>query len=478
MADPASAPITADLCVIGAGSGGLSVAAGAAQMGARVVLIEQDRMGGECLNTGCVPSKAMLAAGQAVYASRLSRSFAAAAPPPPVAWGGVHDYVHEVIAALAPNDSVARFEGLGVRVLRGTARFVSRREVAVADLRVRARRCVIATGSSARLPDLPGLADVPYLTNASVFDNRQRPAHLLVVGGGAVGLELAQAHVRLGCRVTVLEAQAILGGEDPELVDVVRRRLMAEGIVIHEHVQLRHVSGRAGEITLTADIGGLIRQIAGSHLLIAVGRQANVAELDLAAAGIEANARGVTVDARLRTTNKQVFAIGDAAGGYQFTHVANYHAGIVLRNALFRLPAKADHSAVPRALFTSPELASVGLNAEQAVERHGKLQILRWPFAENDRAQAEGEVDGMVKIVATTRGRVVGAAIVGKSAGELILPWVFAVQGKLSLADMAAVIAPYPTLSEASKRAAGSFFSPKLFSAGPRRLVRLLSWLG
>ena len=477
MTEPGGGPVTADLCVIGGGSGGLSVAAGAAQMGARVVLIEQDRMGGECLNTGCVPSKAMLAAGQAVHAARLSRSFAAA-PPPPVDWAGVQDYVHDVIAALAPNDSVARFEGLGVRVLQGTARFVSRNEVAVADQRVRARRYVIATGSSARVPDIAGLADVPYLTNATVFDNRERPSHLLVVGGGAVGLELAQAHARLGCRVTVLEAQAILGGEDPELVDVLRRRLMAEGVVIHEQVQLRRVSGRAGDISLAAEIGGLLHQIAGSHLLIATGRQANVAGLDLAAAGIATNPRGIMVDARLRTTNKHVFAIGDVAGGLQFTHLANYHAGIVLRNVLFRLPAKADHGAVPRALYTAPELASVGLTAEQAAARHGRLQILRWPFAENDRAQTEGEVDGMVKIVATARGRVLGAAIVGKSAGELILPWIFAVQGKLSLADMAGVVAPYPTLSEASKRAAGSFYAAKLFSPGTRRLVRLLSWLG
>jgi pyruvate/2-oxoglutarate dehydrogenase complex dihydrolipoamide dehydrogenase (E3) component len=360
----------------------------------------------------------------------------------------------------------------------GAARFTARDEIAVGDARVRARRFVIATGSSAVVPAIPGLEGVPYLTNETVFDNRERPAHLVVLGGGAVGLELAQAHARLGCRVTVLEGRTIMGGDDPELVDVVRRRLMAEGIVIHEQVQVRSVTGRAGEISLATDIGGLIHQISGSHLLIATGRRANTDGLGLAEAGIETSSRGIIVDTRLRSSNKRVFAIGDVAGGLQFTHLANYHAGIVLRNALFRLPAKVNNTAVPRALFTSPELASVGLHAEEAQERHGKIQILRWPFAENDRAHTDGDIGGMVKIIATARGRVLGAGIVGRAAGELILPWVFAVQGKLSLRDMAGVIAPYPTLSEASKRAAGSFYAAKLFSPWTRRLVRFLSWFG
>ena len=446
-------------------------------MGARVVLIEKDRMGGECLNTGCVPSKAMLAAGQAVYAARLSQAFGIA-DPPPVDWAGVHSYVHDVIAELAANDSVARFEGLGVRVIGGAAQFTSRDEVAVGKLLVRARRFVIATGSSALIPAIPGLERLPYLTNETVFDNLERPAHLIVLGGGAVGLELAQAHARLGCRVTVLESHSILGGEDPELVDVLRRRLAAEGIVIHEQVEVRSVSGRAGEVCLATDIGGLIHQISGSHLLIATGRRANIEGLGLAEAGIEVSSRGIVVDSRLRSSNKRVFAIGDVVGGLQFTHLANYHAGIVLRNALFRLPAKANHAAVPRALFTSPELASVGLNVAEAQERYGKIQILRWPFAENDRARTDGDSGGMVKVLATARGRVLGAGIVGRAAGELILPWVFAVQGKLSLRDMAGVIAPYPTLSEASKRAAGSFYAAKLFSPWTRRLVRFLSWFG
>jgi pyruvate/2-oxoglutarate dehydrogenase complex dihydrolipoamide dehydrogenase (E3) component len=472
-----SEALKTDLCVIGAGAAGLTVAAGAAQMGARTVLIERHRMGGECLNTGCVPSKALLAAGQAVHGARRGSSFGVDTKAP-VDWAAVQEYVRGVIAALAPNDSVERFEGLGVRVIKDTARFVSPDTVVAGDMQVRARRFVVATGSQPVIPSIEGIERVPYLTNETIFENPTRPEHLVILGGGAVGLEMAQAHTRLGCRVTLLELRSILGDEDAELVNVVRSRLLGEGVVIHEQVHVRKIAGGKGEIALATDIGGLMHQITGSHLLVAAGRRANVDGLGLEEAGIEASSRGILVDARLRTTNKRVFAIGDVAGGPQFTHVASYHAGIVLRNALFRLPAKARYGAVPRVTYTAPELASVGLSANDAREHHGKIRILRWPFAENDRAHTDGDLDGMIKVVATARGRVLGAGIVGRAAGELILPWVLAVEGKLSLADMAGVIAPYPTLSEASKRVAGSFYAPRLFSKATKSLVRVLSWFG
>ncbi len=472
-----SEAIKTDLCVIGAGAAGLTVAAGASQMGARTVLIEQHKMGGECLNTGCVPSKALLAAGHAVHGARRGHNFGVDTHAP-VDWTGVQDYVRGVIAALAPNDSAERFEGLGVRVVKAAARFVSPDAVVAGDLQVRARRFVIATGSKPVVPSIEGIDRTPYLTNETIFETPTRPEHLIILGGGAIGVEMAQAHARLGCRVTLLELRSILSGEDAELVNVVRSRLLGEGVVIHEQVHVRKITAGKGEIALATDIGGLMHQIIGSHLLVATGRRANVDELGLEAAGIEASSRGIMVDARLRTTNKRVFAIGDVTGGPQFTHVASYHAGIVLRNALFRLPAKARHDAVPRVTYTAPELASVGVNANDAREQFGKIRILRWPFAENDRAQTDGDVDGMIKVVATARGRVLGAGIVGRSAGELILPWVLAVNGKLSLADMAGVIAPYPTLSEASKRVAGSFYTARLFGKSTRRLVRFLSWFG
>jgi pyruvate/2-oxoglutarate dehydrogenase complex dihydrolipoamide dehydrogenase (E3) component len=456
------------------------MAAGAAQMGARTVLVEKQGMGGGHLG-GSVPSKAMLAAGHAVHAAGLAHGSAGDGRPA-VDWSGVHAYVHGVVAARAPNDSAERLQGFGVHVMYGAARFVAPDAIAVDGVHVQARRFVIATGSAPVIPPIPGLGQIPYLTTETVFDNPERPAHLIILGGGAVALELAQAHARLGSRVTVIHANAILGSEDPELTDVVRRRLTAEGIVIHEQATVRSIAGHAGDIVVETDIGGLLHPIAGSHLLIADRRRAALDDLDLGKAGIEISTDGLVLDARLRTTNKRVFAIGDAVGGPPSAplsaHAAGYHAGIVLRNALFRLPVKVDHAIVPRVVYTAPELASVGSSAEEARARYRKIRILRWPFAETDRAHADGDIDGMVKVIATARGRVLGAAIVGRAAGELILPWVFAVRGKLSLGDMAQVAAPHPTLSEASKQAAGNFYAARLFNPAVRRLVRALSWFG
>ncbi|MCH8918386.1 MAG: FAD-dependent oxidoreductase [Proteobacteria bacterium] len=470
--------IDADLCIIGGGSGGLSVAAAAAQMGAHCVLVEKGKMGGDCLNTGCVPSKSLLAAGHAAHAVREAGRFGVKAAPPGVDFAAVNAHVHDVIAGIAPHDSVQRFEGLGVTVLREAGRFTGRLELAAGDTMVRARRFVIATGSSPLVPPIPGIDRVPYLTNETVFDLKAAPARLIVIGGGPIGLEMAQAHRRLGCEVTVVEALDILNMDDPELVEVVRRRLVGEGITLHEGAKVTAVAPAGTGIRVNLERQGETTQIEGSHLLLAVGRAANVEGLGLAEAGVAHTPRGIEVDARLRTTNKKIFAIGDVAGGYKFTHVAGYHAGIVIRNALFRLPAKADHSAVPWVTFTAPELAHVGLNAAAAAAAGMSPTILRAPFAENDRARTERTADGLVKAVVGARGRVLGASIVGAHAGELILPWVLAVQGKLRVGDLASVITPYPTLSEATKRAAGGFYTPRLFSRRTRAMVRALAWLG
>ena len=470
--------IDADLCIVGGGSGGLSVAAGAAQMGANCVLVEKGKMGGDCLNTGCVPSKSLLAAGHAANAVSEAGRFGVKASPPRVDFAAVNAHVHDVIAGIAPHDSVERFEELGVTVLQEAGRFTGPRELRAGDTLVRARRFVIATGSSPLVPPIPGIDRVSYLTNETVFDLKQAPARLIVIGGGPVGLEMAQAHRRLGCEVAVVEALDILNMDDPELVDVVRRRLVGEGIVLHEGAKVTGVAPEGAAIRVTLERQGATTQIEGSHLLVAVGRAANVEGMGLAEAGVAHTPRGIEVDARLRTTNKKIFAIGDVAGGYKFTHVAGYHAGIVIRNALFRLPAKADHSAVPWVTFTAPELAHVGLSAAAADAAGMTPTILRAPFAEIDRARTERTEEGLVKAVVGARGRVLGASIVGAHAGELILPWVLAVQGKLRVKDLASVIAPYPTLSEATKRAAGGYFTPSLFSRRTRAMVRALAWLG
>jgi len=469
--------IDCDICVIGAGSGGLSVAAGASQLGVATVLIERAHMGGDCLNFGCVPSKALLAAGKAAANARHATRFGIEAAPA-VNFRRVHDHVHGVIAAIAPNDSVARFTGLGVRVIQAHARFTGPTELQAGDATIRARRVVVATGSSPMVPPIPGLKEVPYFTNETVFANIELPRHLLVVGGGPIGLELAQAHRNLGSEVTVVEMAHCLPKDDPELVPYVTRRLEKDGVRLIEGAKVAKVGGAAGAIELTIERDGKTETLNGSHLLLAAGRRANVDDLGLEAAGIKYSPKGIEVDARLRTTNKKVFAIGDAAGGLQFTHVAGYHAGIVIRNALFRLPAKADHRHVPWVTFTDPELAHVGLSEAEAKEKHGRVQVVRWPYAENDRAQTEREVEGVIKLVLDGKGRVLGCDIVGPHAGELISTWVLALNQGLKLSAIAGVIVPYPTFAEVSKRAASSYFMPKLFSERTRKVVSFLTKFG
>jgi pyruvate/2-oxoglutarate dehydrogenase complex dihydrolipoamide dehydrogenase (E3) component len=471
--------IEADLCVIGGGSAGLALAAGAAQMGARTVLVEAAKMGGDCLNYGCVPSKAMIAAGHAAQAIRSAGRFGVNGHEPDIDFKGVHGHIRGVIGAIAPHDSVERFEGLGVRVLLERARFLSGEEIEAGGQRVKARRFAVATGSSAAVPPIPGLAEVPHHTNETIFDNQAAPAHLIVIGGGPIGAELAQAHRRLGVNVTVVDMGPILPKDDPELTAVVRAQMVADGVVLKERIKVERVeaAGNGVAVLIEAEDGARAR-LEGSDLLVAAGRAANVEGLNLEAAGVVYDRRGIQVDARLRTSNKRIYALGDVAGAYQFTHVAGYHAGIVIQNALFRLPAKVDYRALPWVTYTDPELAHVGLTEAAAKEQGEQATALRWSFAENDRAQAERATEGRIKVVVGRRGRVLGATIVGQHAGELILPWVLAIREGIKIKAMASMIAPYPTLSEVSKRAAGSYFTPTLFSDRTRWLVRLLAKLG
>jgi len=467
--------IETDICVIGGGSGGLSVAAGASQMGARTVLIEKGRMGGDCLNFGCVPSKALIAAGHAAHTLRRSSRFGIRAGEPAIDFQGVHDHVQGVIQAIAPNDSVERFTGLGVTVLQAAARFTGPNELDADGTRVRAKYFVVATGSSAGVPPIPGLDTVPYLINETVFDLTEGPAHLIVIGGGPIGCELAQAHRRLGAKVTVLEMFSILGKDDPEVTDVAKRRLCQEGIALREGIKVKRVGPDDAGVAVEIEQDGKTERITGSHLLIAAGRSANVDGLNLEAAGVTYSKKGIEVDARLRSSNKRIYAIGDVAGGLQFTHVANYHAGIVIRNILFWLPSKVDYRAVPWVTYTDPEIAHVGQTEAQARQALGKdIRVLRFAVHENDRAQAERETDGLIKVVTDKRGRVLGTSIAAARAGELLLPWVVAVDQKQKISKLASLVAPYPTLSEISKRVAGSYYIPSLFSEKTRKIVRFL----
>ncbi len=452
--------ITTDLCIIGAGSGGLSLAAGAVQMGARVVLIEAGEMGGDCLNAGCVPSKALIAAAKAAHAMRAGAAFGIAAAEPQVDFSAVKDHVARVIATIAPVDSQDRFESLGVRVIRAWGEFTSPHEVKAGDHLIRARRFIIATGSRPFVPQIPGLDGVPHLTNETIFALREKPDHLIIIGGGPIGMEMAQAHRRLGCAVTVIEGAHALGRDDPDLAAVVLATLRDEGVEIIEDAPVMAVSGGPGAIEVTLKDG---RQVGGSHLLIAVGRKVSVDGMGLDAAGVAFTPKGITVGANLRSSNRRVYAVGDAAGGLQFTHVAGYHAGVIIRQVLLGLPAKASTHHIPWVTYTDPELAQVGLTEAQARAAHGTaLTVQRVDFHHNDRAQTEGKTKGLIKVM-IVRGRPVGASIAGSQAGELIGLWALAISARLKIADVAGMVAPYPTLGEVSKRAAGAYFSPKLF---------------
>ena len=474
-----------DLCVIGAGAAGLSVAAGAAQMGAETILIEKGRMGGDCLNYGCVPSKALLAAAKAAHHGETAGAFGVRYPRPEIDFAAVRRHVQEVIAAIAPNDSVERFEALGVRVIKGAARFVGPDSLAVDERRIVARRIVVATGSSPLVPPIEGLSRTPYFTNETIFDLETLPAHLVVIGGGPIGCELSQAFRRLGAKVSLVEMASLLPKDDPEPVALIRERLGDEGITLYEGASVTEVApldgngdGKQTGVRVTLRQNGQSREIAASHLLLAAGRRPNVEGLDLDRAGIAYDSHGIVTDARLRTSNRKVFAAGDIAGGLQFTHLAGHHAGVILKNALFRLPAKVERRAVPWVTYTDPELAQVGMTEAMARDAGETVNVLRWPFAENDRAQTERTTEGAVKVVVTPKGRILGASIVGPQAGELILPWTLAIANRLKIGAMATVIAPYPTLGEAGKRAAGNFYAPKLFNERTRRIVRWLAKLG
>jgi pyruvate/2-oxoglutarate dehydrogenase complex dihydrolipoamide dehydrogenase (E3) component len=470
------ARIQADICIIGAGSGGLSLAAGAAQLGRKVVLIERHKMGGDCLNYGCVPSKSLIAAASHAQAIRRAPEFGVNAGDVRVDYPRVMKHVHDVIAAIEPNDSVERFEKLGVRVIKAAAKFVSASEVEAGEDRITARYFVVATGSSPAKPPIPGLDQTPYFTNETVFDNMVLPEHLIIIGGGAIGLEMAQAHRRLGSRATVLEAFRIMPKDDPEAVAIVRKALEDEGVVIREGAAVTAVSKMDGGIAVTISRNGQTEALAGSHLLLAAGRAPNVNGLNLEAAGVKYSRKGIEVDQSLRTANPRVYAIGDVAGGLQFTHVAGYHAGLMIRRLLFKMPVKTDTAAIPWCTYTDPELAHVGLTEAQAKEKGLSFSVARWPLHDNDRAQAERETHGLAKIV-VSGGRAVGATIVAPHAGDLIQPWVMAIGQRTKLSAMAGMVAAYPTLGEVSKRAAGSHFTPTLFSARTRAVVKALSWL-
>lgn len=436
-------------------------------------------MGGDCLNTGCVPSKSLIAVANVAQTVRSSHRFGITTGDMEIDGARVNRYVRSVIEKIAPHDSVERFTELGCRVISAHAEFVDGRSLQAGSFTVRARRFVLATGSRPAIPPIPGLGNIPFLTNETIFETITIPTHLVIIGAGPIGCEMAQAHRRLGATVTLIDQDRLLGKEDPESVHVVRDAFVAEGIECIEGVSVINIARTDPGVAVTYAQAGREHQVTGSHLLIATGRRANVENLGLDKAGVRVGSQGIEVDSRLRTSNKRIYAAGDVIGGPQFTHVASYHAGIVLRNALFRLAARNTSKAIPRVTYTDPEIAHVGLDAAEARDTYGDhIHVVRANFSDNDRAQAEGTTAGFLKAIVGKRGHILGATIVGPHAGELILPWVLAISKGHKIGDMASLIAPYPTLSEVTKRAAGSYFTPQLFSERTKRLVRLIGAFG
>lgn len=471
---PKNSFITVDLVIIGAGPGGLSVASVATQLGLKVILVESGLMGGDCLNYGCIPSKALLASAKTAHLLRQAHNFGIEVKGVDINFLNVLKHVHDVIKELAEHDSVERFKSLGVDVIEAEARFTGKNTITAKDLEIQAKHFVIATGSNPLIPSIPGLDITPYFTNESIFNLTEQPEHLMVIGGGPIGCELAQAFSMLGTHVTLVEQQTLLSGEDEDCVTILRDQLNRMNISIYEHCTVQEVhSVNPQNIKIVIQKKGELINITGSHLLIATGRKAHVTHLGLDKAGIDYTAQGINVNSYLQTSNNKVYAIGDVVGPFRFTHMASYQAGIVIRNIIFKLPSKVNYQNIPRVTFTEPEIAHVGISEKEASQQKN-IKLIQWPFKENDRANTDLKVEGKIKVFTDAKARILGVTIIGHCAGELILPWIMAVKEQKTLRSFTDVIVPYPTFSEISKQVAAEYYKPQLFSKKVRLLV---SWL-
>lgn len=464
-----------DLVIIGGGAGGLVVASVAAQLGLKVTLIEKTgKLGGDCLHYGCVPSKTLIHAARVASLMRRGPEFGLPACDPAVDLGSVADHVQSVIDRIQLHDDPERFRGYGCEVLFGPATFIDPRAVRVNGQVIRGRRFVIATGSQPFIPPIEGLESSGYLTNEDLFSLRELPPRLVVLGGGPVGLEMAQAFARLGSQVTVVERLPhLLPQEDPEVADALQEQLEAEGIAVHTSTTVERVAKDAGATQVFCN-GGLA--LAADALLVAVGRRPVVAGLGLEVAGVDYDAKGIRVDRRQRTSQKHIYACGDVCGPYPLTHMAEYQAGIVISNAVFRFPKKTDYRVVPWVTFTDPELARVGLTEQQAFDRGIQPEVLRFPFRDIDRAITDTATAGFAKLV-VHKGKILGASMLGPHAGELIHEIVLAMKTGAGIGVVSAAIHAYPTLAQIHRRTVNTWYGRKLFSPGTRRLVRWVNRL-
>ncbi|WP_271079524.1 dihydrolipoyl dehydrogenase family protein [Aurantiacibacter sp. MUD61] len=462
---------THDVIVIGGGAAGLTAAGGCALFGLRTALIEGHKMGGECLNNGCVPSKALIASARRAAEAREEKRAGVQLAAPVVDWSGVHKHVHDAIAHIEPHDSVERFEEMGCEVIQDWAKITGPKEVTVGGRKLTAPRIVIATGSGPLVPPIPGLDDVPYLTNENLFDLTEQPDHLVIIGGGVIGMEMAQSFRRLGSEVTVIEPGNVLGRDDRDSAAIVKSVMEDEGVRFVQGKAAK-VSGGEGAITVSTDGG---EEVSGSHLLIAVGRKARTEGYGLEELGIALGKNGIKVDQRRRTNLKHIYAIGDCREGPRLTHVSGYEGSNVVLEIALGLPAKADFKALPWCTYTEPEVAQIGMTEQEASEKLGdKLTVVTEGFDHNERAIAEGLTKGHLKVMLKGH-KVVGASICGVNAGELLLPFTQMITGKSGTFDVGGAIISYPTRSEITKAAAFAAWEPTVFGPWPKRWVAFLA---
>lgn len=467
--------IKTSLCIIGGGAAGLTMTSVAAQLDLDVVLVEGHKMGGDCLNYGCVPSKALISCAKAANFSKQMYDIGIDCNDIQVNFNKAMQHVHHSIKQISPKDSVERFTKLGARVITEKFTFINTQQIQSENYIITAKRFVIATGSTPSIPPVEGISTTPYLTNETIFELTELPEHLIIIGGGPIGCEIAQAFKYLGAKVTLLEAFRILPRDNADLVKSLKQKMIHDGITLYENIQIDKIMYTKKIFNLKCVYLNKTIELQGSHLLVAAGRKPNLENLNLKEARVKFNQQGIVVNSQLRTTNKKIYAIGDVINGYQFTHVSEYEAGIAIQNIIFHLPKKASYKAIPWVTYTTPELAHVGISWQMVENTPNKYKIIELPFSDNDRAICENQTIGKIKVITNPTGVILGASILSPNASELISLWTFAIQNKLKMKHMASLIVPYPTRSEISKRAAGSFYSDLLFSNKSKILVKLLS---
>lgn len=468
--------IKPDVCVIGAGAAGIAVATRAAQQGAKVVIIERHKLGGESLHYGCIPSKALLAAAHSNEALGNTSLFGIRIGGPTlISYDNVHQHLTQTINAVSGTRNLDALQALGVDALMGRAQFTNPRTMTVDGHEIAAKYYVIATGSRPSVPPVDGIKNIPYLTNESIFGLTQRPAHLVVVGGGGVGTELCQAFQLLGSEVTLITQSRLLSQEDPALSGVIKEQLVAQGVRVIEHAKVQRFGGAGEDLTIELMVQGVEETIAMSHVLVAVGRSPRFNSLLPEVGGIICHSRGIKVDETLRTSNKRIYALGDCIGPPYYSHVCRYEAEVLVDNMLNGRKRTVDYTRVPRVLFTKPGLAAVGLGEREARKQYNDVQVWHAGFPENDRAQTLRAPLGVLRVVARRDGTVLGVGIVGPDAGELLLPWQLVIENNIKLGAMADIMAAYPSLSEISIAAARAFRQGKGGKGRKNLLSRLLS---